>query len=97
MEQILREIQKDGGINMEKQEKEALELTNEILENLWEEFEDILFVEDPDSDDCCFLVLAFDWENDIHNFPAGTSRDEIWHWFDAYHSKGVGWLLNGTM
>jgi len=27
-------------------------------------------------------------------FPAGTSREDIWHWFDEHHSKGVGWLLN---
>ena len=80
---------------MQKLEKTNLELTDEVLENLWwGEFEDVLFVEDEDSDDCCNLVLASDWNNGFCVFPAGTTRDEIWHWFDAHHSKGVGWLLN---
>ena len=83
---------------MEKQEKKIFELMDEALEDLWDgEFEDVLFVEDENSDDSCYLVLASDWDNGFCNFPAGTTRDDIWHWFDSHHSKGVGWLLNGTM
>ena len=29
-------------------------------------------------------------------FPAGTEREEIWHWFDRRHSKGVAYLLYGN-
>ena len=28
------------------------------------------------------------------HFPAGTHREEIWHWFDEQHSKGVYYLLH---
>ena len=27
------------------------------------------------------------------NFAAGTHREEIWHWFDERHTKGVAYLL----
>jgi len=33
-------------------------------------------------------------EQDWNGFPAGTHREDIWHWFDENHSKGVGWLMN---
>ena len=55
------------------------------LEVLWTELTDIPFDETKEMD----LVLAEDW----YLFPKGTSRDEIWHWFDERHSKGVAWLL----
>lgn len=72
-----------------------VEYPDYILENLWESQEDVLFVEDENSDDSCYLVLNSDWNNGINDFPKGTTRDEIWHWFDVHHSKGVGWLLKG--
>lgn len=28
-------------------------------------------------------------------FPAGTHREDIWHWFDERHSRGVAYLLHG--
>lgn len=31
----------------------------------------------------------------IKTLPAGTDREEIWHWFDEMHPKGVAYLLNG--
>lgn len=64
---------------------------DEYIEKVWEEFEDVLFIEDEESDDSCKLVLASDW----HNFCAGTTRDEIWRWFDQKHSKGLHWLMYG--
>lgn len=62
-----------------------------LCEKMWEEFEDVLFIEDEESDDSCNLVLASDW----HYFSAGTTRDEIWRWFDQKHSKGLHWLMYG--
>lgn len=56
-----------------------------IVENLWEELENVSFDEDADGR----LYLSQPW----HDFPAGTEREEIWHWFDETHSKGVAWLL----
>lgn len=34
--------------------------------------------------------LDVDWQG----WSKGTHREEIWHWFDENHSKGVGWLMN---
>ena len=54
---------------------------DELLEEMWEELEDIPF----DENECI--------EEDWNGFPKGTFREEIWHWFDEQHSKGVYWLL----
>lgn len=55
------------------------------IENIWDEFEDIPMDEDSNGE----LVLAHDWRQ----FKAGTTRTEIWKWFDETHSKGINWLL----
>lgn len=55
------------------------------IERMWDEFANIAFDEDEDGR----LVLSEPWLC----FPAGTEREEIWHWFDQRHSKGVYWLL----
>lgn len=68
------------------------EINDYEVEKLWEEFEDVLFIEDEDSDDSCSLVLSDDWQG----WNRGTNRDTIWHWFDEHHSKGIHWLLYGT-
>ena len=66
------------------------------VEKMWEEFEDVLFIEAKDffsSDaykDDITLVLASDWQG----WEAGTSRETIWHWFNTHHSKGLSWLHN---
>lgn len=52
------------------------------LEVMWDELEDV----PVDFDEC----IDIDWRD----FPSGTHREEIWHWFDERHSKGVGWLMN---
>ena len=55
------------------------------LEKIWDELEDVLFDEDDDGE----LILADDW----YLFAKGTTRTDIWHWFDDRHSKGIAWLL----
>lgn len=57
------------------------------VEKLWDEFEDVLFVEEENGT----LVLASDWQG----WWKGTDRETIWKWFDKHHSKGINWLLNG--
>lgn len=32
-------------------------------------------------------------EKDWYMFEKGTSRENIWHWFDERHSKGIAYLL----
>ena len=56
------------------------------IEKLWEELADIPVHEDENYE----LCLDADWLS----WNKGTSVDEIWHWFDEHHSKGVGWLMN---
>lgn len=61
-------------------------LNDETIEDLWKELDDVLF----DEDDSGALILYEDW----FIFDKGIEREDIWHWFDDYHSKGVGWLMN---
>lgn len=56
---------------------------DETLEFLWEEFGDVLI-----DDDECIL-------DDFIGFECGTHREEVWHWFDERHSKGVAYLITG--
>lgn len=68
-------------------ESKCNEITDLFVEKLWEEFEDVLFVEEENGT----LVLNSEW----NGFDVGTDRETIWHWFDKQHSKGINWLLNG--
>lgn len=62
-------------------------LSDYLVEKLWEDFEDVLFVEDTNKS----LLLSSNW----FIFESGTLRDEIWHWFNEHHSKKLSWLMNG--
>lgn len=88
----------DGGLGLCPNLKKPERMHDRELEELWNEFEDVTCVEakdfyadDEDYKDDISLVLASDW----NDFPAGTSVESVWHWFDERHSKGVGWLLGG--
>lgn len=61
---------------------ETLKERDQLLEILWDQFEDCPM--DPDTEKMCEAFL---------HFPAGTDREEIWKWFDERHSKGVVHLL----
>ena len=52
------------------------------IEALWQAFSDVPMNPEAEKIEAPFL-----------HFPAGTDREEIWHWFDERHSKGVAWLL----
>lgn len=56
------------------------------VEQLWEELEDVPVYENEKYE----LCLDVDWQG----WSKGTTQDEIWHWFDENHSKGIGWLMN---
>ena len=51
------------------------------LENLWRDFADVPIDEDE--------RLEEDW----FKYKKGTDKEDIWHWFDKKHSKGVYYLL----
>lgn len=73
---------------------EGLSMTDEGIEQMWDELEDVLFVEAQNFfDDPCYigdqtLVLASDWKM----FNAGTTRQTIWNWFNKYHSQGLSYF-----
>lgn len=56
-------------------------ITDRELEKMWDEFTDVHVDEDA-----CLVNDWMYWEK-------GTHREEIWHWFDERHSKGVYWLV----
>ena len=64
---------------------ETLKQRDQFLEALWAELEDVPFHEVENGK----MLLA---EPYLH-FPTGTEREDIWHWFDQRHSKGIVWLL----
>ena len=80
-------MQTDSKLNKESFDESEYEIAHDdrTLEWLWDDLEDVLFDEDPDGR----LILAEDWEG----FRKGTEREEIWHWFDKEHSKGIAYLL----
>lgn len=54
------------------------------LEALWDEFTDVPMNPNTEKMEGAFL-----------HFPAGTPREDIWHWFDERYSKGIAALLYG--
>lgn len=63
-------------------EIETLRYRDKELERLWDQFSVVPM--DPNTE--CM-------EDEFLHFPAGTHREEIWHWFDRRHSKGVAHLM----
>lgn len=55
-----------------------------LVEKIWNGLEDIPFYEE-DSEQYI--------EENYLDFEEGTSKEDIWHWFDERHSKGIHYLL----
>lgn len=64
------------------QEIDTLRDRDEELEELWEQFGDVPM--NPETE--CIEEQFMGWGPGIH-------REEIWHWFDRRHSKGIAYLL----
>lgn len=64
------------------QEIDTLRDRDEELEELWEQFGDVPM--NPETE--CIEEQFMGW-------GSGTHREEIWHWFDRRHSKGIAYLL----
>lgn len=64
---------------------EDLEWNDEDLEELWAEFGDVPM--NPETE-----CIESDW---LH-FPAGTNREEIWHWFEDTFDCRVADLMYGV-
>lgn len=65
-------------------EIELLRDRDELLEDLWDRFGDVPM--NPETE--CIEEAFLGW-------GPGIEREEIWHWFDKRHSKGVHYLLYG--
>lgn len=57
---------------------------DEEIEELWAQLEDVPM--NPETERL---------EADFFIWGPGVTRDEVWHWFDRRHSKGVAYLLYG--
>ena len=55
---------------------------DKLLEDLWQDLGDIPLCQATETIEEPFM-----------HFPVGTGKEEIWHWFDERHSKGVAFLL----
>lgn len=66
------------------QDIETLQDRDEELEDLWRQFGDVPINPETEKTEEAFM----EW-------PAGTEREEAWHWFDQRYSKGVAYLLYG--
>jgi len=64
------------------------EYTDAELEKRWDELEDVPFDE---ADSPSGLILSDDW----WIFPKGVDREDIWHYFDENHSRGIEYLIYG--
>lgn len=73
-----------GKLNSPYEKFATIRERDTALERLWGEFSDVPI--DPRTD-----KLEDDW----FIFPHGTEKEDIWHWFDRRHSKGVAYLLYG--
>ena len=77
----------NNGVNIEIFDKALAAVsaaTDVEIEKAWADFADVPM--NPETEEI---------EQDFMHFPAGTNREEIWHWFDENHSKGVAHLLYG--
>lgn len=52
------------------------------VEELWDNLADIPI--NPETEEL---------DEPYYIWPKGTDKEDIWHWFDEYHSKGVAYLL----
>lgn len=71
-------------------------ICSRMVERLWKDLADVPFQEDKSGN----LLLEEEYvmkcgTRVIKTFPAGTDREDIWHWFDEVYPKGVAYLLNG--
>lgn len=62
--------------------KRGMELSDKLIEDLWMIFADCAYDGETET------ILE-----DFMDFPAGTWREDIWHWFDKAYSKGVHELM----
>lgn len=63
---------------------DTLEDRDALLEEIWEKFGDVPVNQETEK-----------LEDDFLHFKKGTDKEDVWHWFDERHSKGIAYLLYG--
>lgn len=53
-----------------------------VVEELWDNLADVPIAPETEELDEPYYI-----------WPKGTDKEDIWHWFDEHHSKGVAYLL----
>ena len=53
-----------------------------VVEELWDNLTDVPI--DPETEEL---------DEPYYIWPKGIDKEDIWHWFDEQHSKGVAYLL----
>lgn len=56
-----------------------------VVKELWNNLTDVPI--DPETEEL---------DEPYYIWPKGTDKEDIWHWFDEHHSKGVAYLLGFT-
>lgn len=74
---------------------EPLQERDAALEKLWKQFADVPMNPETEKIEAPFLHLPMSNDDYLVYFDIGTPREDIWHWFDERHSKGVVYLLYG--
>lgn len=67
---------------LKAQGKKGSEKWDKLVERIWMKFSDVPM--NPETE--CM-------EEAVLDFPPGTDKMDIWHWFDENHSRGVHYLL----
>lgn len=67
-------------------------LADRFLEGAWHALGDVPTRDDENGD---AWILDERFETPWVTFEKGVCVMDVWHWFDAKHSKGVHWLMYG--
>lgn len=72
---------------------ETLQKRDAALEQIWKQFADHPINPETEKIEAPFLHLPMSNDDYFVSFDAGTTKEDIWRWFDERHSKGVVYLL----
>ncbi len=81
---LIHELEKRGLIKQGDKTQDLEKKLDTLVEKVWEGLEDIPFYE---KDSMQYI------DEDYFEFKKGTEKEEIWHWFNENHSKGIHFLL----
>lgn len=74
---------------------ETLQKRDAALEQIWKQFADHPINPETEKIEAPFLHLPMSNDDYFVSFDVGTTKEDIWLWFDERHSKGVLFLLYG--